>query len=65
MAFKYLEVLKIMYLQKKKIKDFIGYGGLHRLYTSIYMTSKYLFLLCLLFLDEVMENIFFNIISIF
>ena len=40
--------------------DLISYGGIHRLYTAIYRPSKYLFLLCLLFLEKVMENIFFK-----
>ena len=49
----------------KKIKDFIGYDGLHRLYKPIYRPAKYIFLLCWSLLEKVMENIFFNIISIF
>ena len=38
------------YMPSKKVKDFIGYGGLHMLYYQIELLinrpSKYIFLLC-------------------
>ena len=47
------------------MKDFVGYGDLRRLCKPIYGPSKYMFFLCQLLLEKVMENICFNIFSIF